>query len=349
MALLRGMLALLALIIIVIIAWYFTTGLRLPQLGISTSTVPANIINSTTSSTTIIYNQECGTFTLFTQMNSTSQINTCTWKGGPLGLWVAGGNSGSEHFTLTGADSKTYINETASYQCVTFYNNYTLPAQTYTATLTSGHGTLNTTQGCPYTMVVMNTTLNPPPKIVYQQLYNGNFSTATYTGWNMTGKGFGADPLNITRANNNTSNTPSCYLGSPWANYPGLYIATTYNCGITVSPGNLTSSPFYASKAFLNFRIVSPQDNFLYVEILYNNTPYIIAHYNTYNISFGPNTLSTFRNASIPLVTVVDKPIQIKVVADTQLYDHFIAVSGFYLSNKPNQDKGILQGLNFTH
>ncbi len=366
MAAVKGIVAFIILIVAVVLLWYFTEGLRLPG-GSSTSAASTTSTGSgpSTSGTTIpgttsiIYTQNCGTFTLFTGSYNATEVSDCNWRGGPLGIWVGGGNTGAEQITMVGADNITYLNQSSTYQCVTFWKNITIPAQTYKVTLMSGPGTLNKSSTCTYAMAIMNTTLNPPTHVVYNNfVYNGNFSSGTYSGWNVTGKGFGTSPLNITFANGNLNVTPAnsvgnnnyttantaagCYIGSKWSNYVGSYIATTYMCGTQVSPGNITSSPFFSSYPFLNFKIISPQNQNLYVEILYNGTPEIIAHYDTYNTSLGANASSTFRNASIPLVTVINKPIQIKVVADTQLPQNFIAVGDFQMARIPSQTKGIL-------
>jgi hypothetical protein len=334
------------LIVIVLIVWYLSNGFALPHQLTSTipTTIPGanQVINGTTTST-IIYTEDCEAFSLYTGSANTTVDSGCTWTGGPLGLWVASGNSTYEKISIVGADNLTYVNQTASYQCTSFFENFTAPAQRYTVTLTTGPRSNDTNPSCPRAFAIINQTLSPSKTEVYSgSIYNGNFSNGAYTGWNVSGPGFGKAPINITRANSPGNIT--CYEGVPWTNYAGAYFATTYTCGTSVSPGNLTSSSFYASKSFLNFKIISPQNNFIYVEVLYNNTPYIIAHYDTYNITLGANAQSTFRNASIPLVTVVDKPIQIRVVADTQISENYVAIGDFTLANKPVQDKGIMNG-----
>ncbi len=358
MAALKGIIAFIVIIVIVVILWYFTTGFRLPGSPLSsTSSVSSQGSSSTTTisngtdTTTILYNENCTEFSIFTQQDNATVTAGCHWTGGYLGFWVGSGNAGSEHIKIVGADGRTYVNQTSNYQCVTFFENFSAPAQEYLVNLTSGPGTLNTSSTCTDTIGILNTTTTPPQKVTYDDfVYNGNFSSGAYTGWNVTGKGFGAAPINLTKANVYMANSPNCYINSPWSNYVGTFFATTFNCGTSVAPGNLTSSPFYAGKSFLNFKIISTQDNFLYVEILYNGTPYIIAHYNTYNITaYGANAPSTFRNASIPLVTVANKPIQIRVFADTLKSNNYIAVGDFVLSNRPNQDKGIIsQPYQFT-
>ncbi len=340
------------LIIIVLVVWYLSNGFALPRQltsTIQTTVVPGSnsTVNGTTT-TSILYTEDCEAFDLFTgSMNSTA-VSGCTWTGGPLGLWVASGNFTFEHITIVGADNLTYANETADYQCTAFYKSFTLPAQRYVVSLTTGPNAVGVNPACPRAFAILNQTLSPPIHKVYSgSVYNGNFSNGAYTGWNTTGAGFGTGPLNITMANSNGNIT--CYEGYPWTNYVGTYFATTYTCGLSVAEGNLTSSAFYASKSFLNFRIISPENNFIYVEILSNDTPYIIAHYNTFNITLGANAQSTFRNVSIPLVTVVDKPIQIRVVADTEIRENFVAVGDFTLANRPVQDKGLQANITFEN
>jgi hypothetical protein len=95
----------------------------------------------------------------------------------------------------------------------------------------------------------------------------------------------------------------------------------------------------------LNFRIISPLNNQLYIEILENNTPKIIAQYNTFNISSGGNAPSTFQNASIPLTMFIGKIIRVRVVSQA-LYPHtYIAVGDFSLAHYPISTPGILANM----
>ena len=344
----KGLVVYIVMLVIVIIVWYLSTGFRLPGGGSSSTTTISNVSNSTSVSTTsITYLYPCSKFDEFTQQSNTSITNECNATAGDLGLWVASGSFQYENILVKGlSDNRTYINQTANYSCTTFYANFSVSNQIYAITLTTGPAS-NALTSCTLARAKLNTTLIPPPSI-YTNVYNGNFMNGEYTGWTLAGKGFGTAPLNITKANENT--TSHCYVGQPWVGYVGSYITTTYNCGLSNAPGNITSSLFYASQPFLNFKIISPQDNFLYVEILYNGTPYITAHYNTYNITQTANASTTFRNASIPLVTVINKPIQVRVVADTLNEQTYIAAGDFALGAKPIQDQGILNGpYNFTH
>lgn len=159
-------------------------------------------------------------------------------------------------------------------------------------------------------------------------ILNGYFSTGNYYGWNASGLGFGATPLNIIYANNNSI---SGYYGAPWAGYPGQFFATTYHGGLSLQVGNLTSNVFQVTEPYLNFKVISPQSNLLYVEILNRNKPAIIVHYNTYVLA---NATNVFANASIPLTTLMCQNVSIRVVAGVTgpaQNLNYIAVGGFYM------------------
>lgn len=166
---------------------------------------------------------------------------------------------------------------------------------------------------------------------------NGNFATGTYEGWNTTGTGFGTGPANITEFN-----SKSYYYNSPWSNYNGQFFATTYSGGLVISTGNLTSSTFQVTEPYLNFQIVSPQNNLLYVEVLENDTPVIIKQFNSYGNSGAPS--GNFENATISLTSVLCKNVNIRVVSGVVYtpatkYD-IIATGDFYLSKTPNGSSG---------
>ncbi len=196
----------------------------------------------------------------------------------------------------------------------------------------------NATTSAPAT----STTTTAPAFIVFNDIYNGEFSTGTYLGWNVSGEGFGSAPLNITNATERL-----CYLGAPWRGYNGSFFATTFTCGTSVAIGNLTSSYFYANMPYLNFKIISPQDEGLYVEVLHDGVPQIKVFYNTYNASYGATGSYTFRNASIPLYSVRNEVVRVRVVADTLRRQSFIAVGDFAMSHTPLQTSGIVANLTY--
>ncbi len=301
---------------------------------IATTTIPPNAVTSTTTTTTsttttipVITFQSCNSFSVSTnKLNATLEQN-CTWKGGILSIWGASGNSSNLNIELV-ANNKTYFNKNYSNNCLDYLANVSLPANNYNIIMKTGakNGT------CGNSLLELNTSGIP----VYSNVYNGNF-LKQYSGWYLSGNGFGRAPLNITYANNNL-----CYLGTPWNNYNASFFATTFNCGLLTTFGNISSSYFKVTKPFLNFKIISPQNQKIYLEILYNNRPYIVIHYNTFNNSLGPDASSTFRNATIPLETVLNKDVQIKVVAETLNKQTYIAIGNFELSNLPNQQIGII-------
>lgn len=347
-----------AIVIILILAIVYTGYSFLNPLkhtATTTISVTTSVVGSTTvsaPSTTLNYSgsvSPCGTFYIIGQQYNTTYQTNCDSTGGTLGLWVASGNSGSEHVKIVGADGKIYVNQTSTYNCTTFFQNFTGPAQLYTISFSTGPGG----GSCGNAKITINDTTTPP-KTIYKYIFNGNFGNGQYTGWNLTNTGFGTAPLNTTYADNEIQ---KCYQGQPWSNYNGTYFATTYKCGISVSPGNLTSSPFLVNpqKPFLNFRIISPEDNELYVqlqrvnykivngqEVYSNATPVVIAHVDTYNQSVSVNSSSTFANVTIPLTSYINDALQIKIVAITESFHDYIAVGDFSLANRPNQQRGIL-------
>jgi hypothetical protein len=306
----------------------------------------SSITIPTSNQTTTIFNLSqyvinCGNFNLYLGSSGSNISGKCRGNGSLIGLWIAAGNAGTERVTIT-AGNTTYVNQSSTYACKTFYENFTLPPQIYKVTLYSGSGG----GSCGSTSLTLNTT-TIPPNVVRNFVYNGNFGTGTFVGWQATGSGFGTAPLNITRADKRL-----CYIGEPWSGYNGTFFATTFNCGVSTGPGNITSSPFVVnpSKPFLNFKVISPDDSFLYAEVLVNNTPQIIAHYNTYNTSLDFNASSTFRNATMDLSYLVGKVVRVRVVASSSSELHFIAVGDFAISSRPLQQQGIISNItyNFT-
>jgi len=347
----KGIIAFVIILLIFIVVAYHFTGFKFLTGGnkapttistISTTSVPETTVSlpsytTINSSATV---QPCGAFQLIGQSYNTTYTTLCRSTGTTYGLWVAGGNSGSESVKILGADNKTYLNQSSTYRCITFFENWTGPPELYSVIFRTGPGT----GSCGNAQIVMNGTTTPPTATTYNNIiYNGNFGNGEYTGWTVTGNGFGLTPLNLSYANGNSM----CYYGQPWSNYNGTYVATTYNCGTSVAPGNLTSSLFQVNpaKPFLNFRIISPQDNFLYIEIVaQNNTPLLIAHFDTYNISRSINASSNFANVTIPLTQYINKVMRVKVVAISESSD-YIAVGDFYLSNRPVQDSHLVANI----
>ena len=327
------------LVIIAVLGYFATNGFK--QLATTahpaTTTVPQPGQSSSISTTSIIpYVSGCDNYTVFESAANTTTAVMFRWDGGRLGVWVASGINSYVHFNITGSDNITYVNATAKhdiYNCTTFYKSINAPAQVYTLTLTTGPtgGTCDS-----YSLLKLNTTVTPPVQ-TYGQVYNGNFSTGDFTGWNATGKGFINGPMNVTYAD-----AHGCYQGAPWAGYNGTFFATTYNCGLTNAPGNLTSSPFLVDEPFLNFQIISPADQSIYVEVLSGNTPAITAHYNTYNLTFGATSQYTFRNATISLIRLAGKVVRVRVVAQSIKEQNYIAVGSFRMASRPVITPGIL-------
>lgn len=357
----KGIIAYIAIIIIIIVVAYVTTGgFKFLSPKIVTVTIRKGTSTATTTiqpTTTANYNGSvlpCGSFSIVGQAFNTVYTEKCNSTGITYGLWVAAGNSGLEHVKIVGADKKVYINQSSNYNCTTFFTNFTLPVQLYTITFTTGAGG----GSCGNAEVIINTTTTPP-KTLYNYILNGNFGNGQYTGWNAANPGFGTAPFNITHAD---SVNVSCYVGQPWSNYNGTYFATTYNCGVSVSPGNLTSTPFLVgpSKPFLNFRLISPENNQLYLQLLRVNykiqngqqvfsnfTPVVIAHFDTYNLSINLNGSSTFENVSIPLTQFIGQPLAIRVISKVVGSD-YIAAGDFALANRPVQQKGVLVNVTYT-
>ena len=171
------------------------------------------------------------------------------------------------------------------------------------------------------------------------QILNGAFSTGNYLGWTATG-GFGTAPSNVLYDNSN-----GIYYGSPWTGYSHPFFATTFTGGISVSPGNLTSNVFQVTEPYLNFQIVSAASQNLYLEILKNGQPAIRAYYNTFG-SNGTASSSTFKNASISLAPLLCSNVTVRVVSSVvssiSTRFQFIGVSGFYLSQNPVSNPGVL-------
>ena len=170
---------------------------------------------------------------------------------------------------------------------------------------------------------------------------NGNFSLGTYQSWNTTGLGFGSEPFNIIIANNE-----GAYYGAPWSGYNGVFVATTYSGGISFQSGNITSDSFLVTEPYLNFKIISPQNSQLYIELLTDHHPFIKIHYDTYQAPNNTNAATHFVNASIPLVSLLCKYVRVRVVANVlgtvTTRNQYIAVTDFHLSRVPYSEGGII-------
>lgn len=335
----KGIIVFIAVFIVILVIFYLETGFKVLNLGGSTTQHTTTILSNGVATTSINSIYICQQFSIYENSFNKTDTYGCLFDTNSLGIWVAAGNASTEHITIVGADNKTYVNESFSYSCTTFYENFTEPRQIYAVTLTTGPGGGT----CGPSIFKFNSTTSPPANETYNFVYNGNFSNGQYSGWNISGAGFGIKPLNITHAD-----SLGCYQGSPWSGYNGTYFATTYDCGLRSNPGNLTSSAFVVplNKPFLNFKIISPELNNFYIEILYNNTPAIVAHFNTYNVTSSANPQSTFRNASIPLYNVGGKVVKIKIVAGALSgQQKWLSVTGFNIASRPLQDQGVYRNL----
>lgn len=213
----------------------------------------------------------------------------------------------------------------------------TIPQNATTTTIFDNFSTSTTT-------IPATSCLSSQPSVA---IANGDFGTGNYTDWNMTGFGFDAPgPVNLTYAN-----SPSVrgYYNHTWTGYDGTFFASTsHYSAIGVQPGNLTSNPFLATEPYLNFKIISPQNELLYVEVLVNNVTKISTHYNTY-VQGNPYPTSQFLNASIPLSSLLCQNVSVRLVAQVvgsfTTSRTYIAAGDFYLSKTPAVNPGITSSI----
>ncbi len=211
---------------------------------------------------------------------------------------------------------------------------------TASTTIATSVNTTSTTVSIPTTTTIRSYQgcLAQTPTVKIQ---NGDFSTGNFMGWNVTGTGFGTAPLNITYENSNAVSgyqTNNNYTQTNmWTGYRGVFFASTYQGGLSITPGNITSGAFEVTEPYLNFQIASPQNNNIYVEIMEDGVPVVRSYYNTFSQTGGNYRI--FMNASMPLATLMCSNVTIKVVSDVVSspathYD-FIAIGNFYLSRSP--------------
>lgn len=308
--------------------------------------------NTTSNSSKVVhiqYIQNCSKLFIYEHSYNHTTKYKCGWDGGKLGIWVASGASTNTRVFIKGNnDAKIYLNQSVNYGCTTFLTSLNLPKQNYSVIFNT-YGNISSCSD-PYEKLILNTTTFPLLNTYYPFVYNGRFAQGNYAGWAVDTDAFGVFPSNIIKENNNL-----CFRSFPWTNLNNTYFATTADCYYTTKSGNLTSSYFYATKLYLNFKIVSPTNSSDYIEILNNNTPAIIASYNTYYNSTG-NYLYRFENASIPLLSLNNKLVRIRIVSlingitptnkvRERPLSNFIAISDIHMSDIPWQVKSITSSI----
>ena len=215
----------------------------------------------------------------------------------------------------------------------------TTSTSTTTSTSIPTSSTSATTRRSAYTFCVPSTPTATP-------IYNGNFSTGTYLGWNITGKAFGNAPLNLTYQNKQHN-----YYGAPWSGYNNTFVASTFQ-GFVSGQGNLTSAPFLVTEPYLNFKIISAQNKGLYLEVVSDNAVFEKVYFNTFNPSLTSNYFTTYMNGSINIYPLLCKNASIRIVSDLEAsisskYS-YISAGNFYLGPSPVQTPGILVNTNLS-
>jgi hypothetical protein len=215
----------------------------------------------------------------------------------------------------------------------------TTSTSTTSSTSISTSSIPTTTRRSVYTFCVPSTPTEMP-------IYNGNFNTGTYLGWNVTGKAFGNAPLNLTYQNKQHN-----YYGAPWSGYNNTFVASTFQ-GFVSGQGNLTSAPFQVTEPYLNFKIISAQNKGLYMEVISNNSVFEKVYFDTFNSSLTSNYFTTYLNGSINLYPLLCKNASIRIVSDLEAsisskYS-YISAGNFYLGPSPVQTPGILVTANLS-
>ena len=83
----------------------------------------------------------CGSFNLSTALEGARLYGTCTWGGGPISIYAAGGNSGYVSYTISGGPNNvTYAHNSTTARCSTPMGSVYLPAQTYRIKMATGVG-----------------------------------------------------------------------------------------------------------------------------------------------------------------------------------------------------------------
>lgn len=215
----------------------------------------------------------------------------------------------------------------------------TISSSTTTSTSIPTSSASTTTRRSTYTFCVPSTPTSTP-------IYNGNFSTGTYLGWNATGKAFGNAPLNLTYQNKQHN-----YYGAPWSGYNSTFVASTFQ-GFVSGQGNLTSAPFLVTEPYLNFKIISAQNKGLYLEVISDNSIFERVYFDTFNSSLVSNYFTTYLNGSINLYPLLCQNASVRIVSNLEAsisskYS-YISAGNFYLSPSPVQTHGILVNANLS-
>lgn len=345
----KGIIAYIAVIIIVIVLWYVFQKFASPFTGkgLTTTTIQVNAanavnssVNATVNTTLQSFSISCDKVSFDTQYYNSTITGSCHWSGGLLGLMAGRGSSNIVQVYVIGTDGIYYFNQTLTGECPHLYTYRYFPAENYSLGIVMGAKNASAPAACNSTTVkLVSGTPSSIGETIYQDVPNGDFATGSYYMWNITGKAFQSMPLNLTLANN-----ISCHPGNAkWSGYNGTFFASTYNCSKkSQAYGNLTSSIFNASEPFLNFQTIGYGGPFSYIEILQNGKPAIKASFNTYNISNGQQQTFMLRNATIPLMKVYGKPVQVRVVANETAETDFIVIGNFRLSSYPVQELGVV-------